>query len=175
MRSSTANAAALGAVDISPTTGDGAPSYTSGVHTWNGAADTLNPRPIRIMPSPTTRKQRRRALRKAAAMAAMLVEPVAPKISAMPYRKNAVANDPSRKYFSDDSGLLALRLRKPARMYVEIDEISSPINTSSSSTALDISSMPTAPKTTSAKNSPWFSLVLSKLSSETSSETRMMP
>ena len=30
-RSSTANAAALGAVDMKPTTGAGAPSYTSGV------------------------------------------------------------------------------------------------------------------------------------------------
>ncbi len=51
IRSSTANAAALGAVDIKPTTGEGAPWYTSGVHTWNGAADTLNPRPMMIMPS----------------------------------------------------------------------------------------------------------------------------
>ena len=32
----------------------------------------------------------------------MLVDPVAPNISATPYRKNAVANEPSRKYFSDD-------------------------------------------------------------------------
>src|SRR3954471_23999244 len=47
-RSSTANAAAFGAVDMKPTTGTGAPSYTSGVHTWNGATATLNPRPTNI-------------------------------------------------------------------------------------------------------------------------------
>src|SRR3954463_16128221 len=47
-RSRSANAAALGAVDISATTGDGAPSYTSGVHTWNGAAETLNRMPTSI-------------------------------------------------------------------------------------------------------------------------------
>ena len=33
IRSSTANTAALGAVDMNPTTGAGAPSYTSGVQT----------------------------------------------------------------------------------------------------------------------------------------------
>src|ERR1700739_1544469 len=48
MRSRNANAAALGAVDISATTGDGAPSYTSGVQTWNGAAETLNKIPTSI-------------------------------------------------------------------------------------------------------------------------------
>src|SRR5262244_1445591 len=48
MRRSTAKAAALGPVDINATTGAGAPSYTSGVHTWNGAAATLKPRPTII-------------------------------------------------------------------------------------------------------------------------------
>src|SRR5919197_2855681 len=48
MRSSTAKAAALGAVDISPTIGAGAPSYTSGVHTWKGAEATLKPMPTNI-------------------------------------------------------------------------------------------------------------------------------
>src|SRR5271169_6400362 len=47
-RSNTANAAALGPVDMNPLTGAGAPSYTSGVHTWNGADATLNPRPTNI-------------------------------------------------------------------------------------------------------------------------------
>src|SRR5215470_14585751 len=75
----------------------------------------------------------------------MFVDPVAPNISATPYRKNAVANDPSRKYFSDDSLLVAERRRNPARMYVEIDEISSAMKISTSSTADDIRHIPTAP------------------------------
>ena len=41
----------------------------------------------------------------------MLVEPVAPNIKATPYKKNAVANEPSRKYFRDDSLLIAARRR----------------------------------------------------------------
>src|SRR6516165_12274819 len=41
-RSRTAKAAAFGAVDMNPTIGAGAPSYTSGVQMWNGAAATLN-------------------------------------------------------------------------------------------------------------------------------------
>src|SRR5436190_22093273 len=45
-RNSTAYAAALGPVDMSATMGAGAPSYTSGVQTWKGAAATLKPRPI---------------------------------------------------------------------------------------------------------------------------------
>jgi hypothetical protein len=47
-------------------------------------------------------------------MVSMLVEPVAPNIIATPYGKNAVANDPSKKYFSDDSLLAASRRRNPA-------------------------------------------------------------
>src|SRR5215467_13751752 len=47
-RSSTANAAAFGPVDINATTGAGAPSYTSGVHTWKGAEATLKPSPTII-------------------------------------------------------------------------------------------------------------------------------
>src|SRR4029077_2809925 len=47
-RNNTAKAAALGAVDMNPTTGAGAPSYTSGVQMWNGAAATLKPMPINI-------------------------------------------------------------------------------------------------------------------------------
>ena len=35
---------------------------------------------------------------------------MAPNIKAIPYKKNAVANDPNRKYFRDDSALSAARL-----------------------------------------------------------------
>ena len=76
-------------------------------------------------------------------MMSMLVDPVAPNISATPYRKNAVANEPRRKYFSDDSLLDASLRRKPAEMYVEIDEISRPMKIITSSIAEDITTMPT--------------------------------
>src|SRR5256884_9420530 len=49
MRSSKAKAAAFGPAGKRAVTGVGAPSYTSRVHTWNGAAATLKPSPIRIM------------------------------------------------------------------------------------------------------------------------------
>src|SRR6202007_2814650 len=95
-RRRTANAAALGAVDINPTTGAGAPSYTSGVQTWNGATATLNPRPthIRAIEGYTSISGRLASSRWL--MMSMLVDPVAPNIRATPYRKNAVANDPSK-------------------------------------------------------------------------------
>ena len=35
-------------------TGDGEPWYTSGTHTWNGAAATLKPRPTSIMAMPAS-------------------------------------------------------------------------------------------------------------------------
>src|SRR3954462_10248188 len=53
IRNSTAKAAALGPVDINATTGAGAPSYTSGVHTWNGAEAILNPIPTNIRATAT--------------------------------------------------------------------------------------------------------------------------
>ena len=47
-----ANAAALVPTDMNAVTGIGAPWYTSGVHMWKGAAETLNanPTPISTMP-----------------------------------------------------------------------------------------------------------------------------
>src|SRR5258708_4815655 len=116
IRNSTANAAALGPVDINPTIGAGAPSYTSGVQIWNGAAAILNPMPINISATATYTSGAIGPEARACVIASMFVEPVAPNIIATPYRKNAVANDPSRKYLSDDSLLAASRRRKPARM-----------------------------------------------------------
>ncbi len=48
-----AKAAALVPTDMKAVTGSGAPWYTSGVHMWKGAADTLNakPTPMSTMPS----------------------------------------------------------------------------------------------------------------------------
>src|SRR6185437_5400178 len=114
-RSKTAKAAALGPVDISATIGAGAPSYTSGVQIWKGAAATLNPRPT-IMSAVAAIANSPELLPSAGPIFKMLVEPVAPNMRAMPYRKNAVANDPSRKYLMADSALPALRRRYPARI-----------------------------------------------------------
>src|SRR5215472_1530063 len=117
-RSRTAKAAALGPVDISATTGAGAPSYTSGVQIWNGADATLNPRPtiINAVALSTSRLGAVEPAPRAPWILTMSVVPVAPNINATPYKKNAVANDPSRKYLSEDSVLEAVRRRYPARM-----------------------------------------------------------
>src|SRR5579863_1149045 len=115
-RSRTANAAAFGAVDMKPTIGAGAPSYTSGVQMWNGAAATLNPSPTNIRAMATYTSNSTGPVCSFWLMMAMLVDPVAPNIMATPYRKNAVANEPSRKYFSDDSLLEASLRRNPERI-----------------------------------------------------------
>src|SRR5437868_14227250 len=53
-RNASMNAATFVAADMNAVTGVGAPSYTSGVHMWNGAADDLNPSPVMIIASPST-------------------------------------------------------------------------------------------------------------------------
>src|SRR5215469_9170853 len=83
-RKSTANAAALGPVDISATIGAGAPSYTSGVHTWNGAEATLKPRPIIMSAVAAIASKPGFDADRVCEITRMLVEPVAPKISATP-------------------------------------------------------------------------------------------
>src|SRR4030042_704150 len=45
-RMNAANAATLRPADMKAVTAVGAPWYTSGVHIWNGTAETLNPNPI---------------------------------------------------------------------------------------------------------------------------------
>ncbi|MGC4080947.1 MAG: hypothetical protein QM736_02215 [Vicinamibacterales bacterium] len=40
-------------VDMKPVTAGGAPSYASGVHMWNGTADTLNAKPTSSSPIAT--------------------------------------------------------------------------------------------------------------------------
>src|SRR6478736_9915955 len=44
-RTNAANAAALTPVDMKAVTDGGAPSYASGVHMWNGTAETLKANP----------------------------------------------------------------------------------------------------------------------------------
>ena len=48
----TPKAAALVATAMNAVTGVGAPSYTSGVHWWNGATDALKARPASTSASP---------------------------------------------------------------------------------------------------------------------------
>src|SRR5476649_2709030 len=50
-RTNAANAAAFTPVDMKPVTAGGAPSYASGVHMWNGTADTLNAKPTSSSPT----------------------------------------------------------------------------------------------------------------------------
>src|ERR1700680_2804996 len=54
-RTNSATAATLGAAEKKAVTGVGAPSYTSGVHMWNGTADTLNARPAKRKTRPKMR------------------------------------------------------------------------------------------------------------------------
>ncbi len=85
-RTRAANAAALTAVAMNPVTGVGAPSYTSGVHMWNGTAATLKPKPIssRAMPPSSIGCTCRFSATIWPAIIGSLVEPVAPYSSAMP-------------------------------------------------------------------------------------------
>src|SRR6266511_5865430 len=50
-RTNAANAAALTPVDMKAVTAGGAASYASGVHMWNGTADTLNAKPTSSRPT----------------------------------------------------------------------------------------------------------------------------
>ncbi len=74
-----AKAAALVPTDMNAVTGIGAPWYTSGVHMWNGAAETLNanPTPISTMPS-TSSGLPRLADATRVAMSGITVVPAAP-------------------------------------------------------------------------------------------------
>src|ERR1700674_4717100 len=74
-----ANAAALVATDMKVVTTVGAPSYTSGVHMWKGAADTLKASPTESKAMPTRSKTLLEAAAVvAAAIARSVVLPVAP-------------------------------------------------------------------------------------------------
>ena len=61
MRIRAAKPAALGPTDMKAVTGVGAPSYTSGVHTWNGAAATLKLKPATTRPMPSASSSGRSA------------------------------------------------------------------------------------------------------------------
>src|SRR5215207_4280696 len=50
-RANAAKAAVFTPVDMNAVTAGGAPSYASGVHMWNGTAETLNANPTRTSPT----------------------------------------------------------------------------------------------------------------------------
>ena len=78
-RISAANAATLVAADMKAVMGVGAPWYTSGVHMWNGTAETLNANPTASSANPSTASACAPSVPvRARAIAAILVVPVAP-------------------------------------------------------------------------------------------------
>ncbi|CAB4626785.1 unannotated protein [freshwater metagenome] len=107
IRNNAANAATLAADAMYDVTDVGAPSYTSGVQIWNGAAETLKPRPTNMRPIPISNiaSEPPTAILSdnALAMPLMFVDAVAPYTRAMPYSKNAEAKPPRMKYLRPDS------------------------------------------------------------------------
>src|SRR5437660_5703543 len=99
-----AKAAALVPTDMNAVTGIGAPWYTSGVHIWNGAAETLKAKPTPISTMPRIKSGLLDAeLPRTVAILGISVVPDAPYTSAIPYRTNALANPPTRRYFAPAS------------------------------------------------------------------------
>ena len=74
----------------------GAPWYTSGVHMWNGAAETLKPSPARIIAIPVTKSG------SSAPVASWIAEnpssPVAPYTSAQPKSRIPEPKLPTMRY-----------------------------------------------------------------------------
>src|SRR5919106_2433741 len=101
IRNETTIAAVLVAADMNAVIEDGEPWYTSGVHMWNGAAETLNASPARIIASPATRNASSPA--PAAAISETPSAPVAPNTSAEQKRRTAEPNPPTIRYFSPAS------------------------------------------------------------------------
>ena len=102
MRMVNAIAATLSALAKNAVTGVGAPSYTSGVHMWNGAALILKARPERMKTMPKI-KPRPTSLSMAAPIAAKLVDPAKPYTKDAPNKSMPLASAPRTKYFSPAS------------------------------------------------------------------------
>src|SRR5690348_5658664 len=100
MRSRNANDAAFDATERYAVIVVGAPSYASGAHMWNGAAEILNSRPTAVVAiaRKTTGSQTSRA-EMAAATSASRVEPARPYIIEKPYARKPLENAPSSRYF----------------------------------------------------------------------------
>src|SRR5215207_4495122 len=101
-RTKTQNAAALVATDMNAVTGVGAPSYTSGVHWWNGASETLNASPVAASAIPIRTSGSSASPRSAipSAIAVKSVDPEAPYMNASPYSSVADPTEPTIRYLS---------------------------------------------------------------------------
>src|SRR5699024_9186899 len=95
-RNKTANAATLLAVDRKFDAGAGAPWYTSGVQTWKGTKDSLNPKPTRINANPNCDKG---PARPACARAEKARLPTSLYQRAMPNRMKAEPAPDNTRYF----------------------------------------------------------------------------
>src|SRR6266480_3116760 len=103
-RISAANAAIFVAADMNAVTGVGAPWYASGVHMWNGTAETLNANPTASRPIAANASGNGPMWPwKLRAISPRFVVWACPYANAMPYRKNALEKAPSRKYFIEPS------------------------------------------------------------------------
>src|SRR5512137_526355 len=105
-RRSTANPAALEAVDKKPATGVGAPSYTSGAQKWKGTAEILKPNPTRM-----SSKLPISPILGAAdePISVRLVVPVKPKSRLKPYSMIAEVSAPNMRYLNPASVDLSSR------------------------------------------------------------------
>ena len=113
-RSSTTSAAVFVAADMNAAIDVGEPWYTSGVHMWNGAAETLNARPAMIIARPAKRNASSPAF--AAAISANPSSEVAPNTSAEPKSSTAEPNPPTIRYFSPASSDVARVVSRATRM-----------------------------------------------------------
>ena len=127
-RISAAKPATLAALLMNAVTDVGAPSYTSGTQARKGAAAILKPKPTSSKPNPISGNGLPAILfcAKNWAIAERLVVPVAPKVSAIPYNRNADAKPPSNKYFMPASALVARARLKADRTYSDSDSSSRP-------------------------------------------------
>src|SRR6266568_3289215 len=112
-RTNAPNAAALTPVDMNAVTIVGAPSYASGVHMWNGTAETLKQKPTASRPMVSHASVGVGPDAIAAPTTSRRVDPDIVNANAMPYRKNALEKAPSRKYLNAASAPAALARRSP--------------------------------------------------------------
>src|SRR5687767_5797724 len=118
------NAAAFTIVAIKDVKTVGAPSYTSGVQKWNGAADTLND--IENMSNTTPAIIITEGLFPGNTILFVKKLPVSPYTRVIPISISPVEKAPSKKYFNEASLLLRFLLSLPVKTYNGIEIISIP-------------------------------------------------
>src|SRR5665213_1392031 len=126
-RMASANAASFDAVLMYTVTQVGAPSYTSGIHMWNGTAPNLNPTPTMMNAMPNNRPMLPpNPPWTAAAMAPSSKLPVTPYTIDMPYSNVPDATDPSTKYLMAASAAMPESRSKATIAYRDKDNNSKP-------------------------------------------------